>query len=275
MSKTIALATQHGKLAQIAPHFDAFPEWAVKLAEIDTDVFGTFSGEIPRKLSPRETAIEKARAGAEMLGCDYGLASEGSIGPHPQIPWVTADHELLTLVCLSKNIVVVESHLSTEIQAHKAQVSHETDIDQLIAKLDLPQHGALIHFTENNEQHVIKGVLDPNEFTRLLKELSRSTVSDVHVENDFRAMNSPTRQANISVCAEKLVHRINSTCPECQEIGWGKIGYEYGLPCSECLETVYSVPHSDKLGCVACNHTELVSLGKQTIDPARCDYCNP
>lgn len=275
MSKTIALATQHGKLAQIAPHFEAFPEWDVKLAEIDTDVFGTFSGEIPRKLSPRETAIEKARAGAKMLGCDYGLASEGSIGPHPQIPWVTADYELLALVCLSKNIVVVESNLSTEIQAHKAQVSPETDIDQLIAKLDLPQHGALIHFTENNQQHVIKGVLDPNEFTRLLKELSRNSVSDVRVENDFRAMNSPTRQANISACAEKLVHRINSTCPECQEIGWGKIGYEYGLPCSECLEMVYSVPHSDKLGCAACDHTELVSLGTQTIDPARCDYCNP
>lgn len=275
MANIIALATKHGKLAQLSPHFEGLPDWDLRLAEIDTDAFGTFSGETPRTLSPRETAINKARAGAELLGSDYGLASEGSIGPHPQIPFATADHELLALVCLSMNFVVVESHLSTEIQAFQQNVTPETDLDQIVAKLGLPEHGAIVHYRINSEPLVIKGIVDPGELIQLLTELLSQNVTNLRVENDFRAMFSPSRQSNISSCAEKLVQRIQSRCPECNEIGWGKTGYEFGLPCSECSQMSYAVPHSEKYGCVTCDHGELVSLGKTTVSPARCDFCNP
>jgi hypothetical protein len=46
MSKTVALATKHGKLSQISPWIQGLDGWTVELAEIDTDQFGTFSGEI-------------------------------------------------------------------------------------------------------------------------------------------------------------------------------------------------------------------------------------
>jgi hypothetical protein len=88
MPKSIALATKHGKLRQIGPWIEALDDWTVELAEIDTDQFGTFSGEVARVKSPRDTAIAKAKAAAELLGSDYGLASEGTIGAHPAYPWV-------------------------------------------------------------------------------------------------------------------------------------------------------------------------------------------
>jgi hypothetical protein len=46
MSKTVALATKHGKLRQIDPCIEALDGWTDELAEIDTDQFGTFSSEI-------------------------------------------------------------------------------------------------------------------------------------------------------------------------------------------------------------------------------------
>lgn len=275
MASTIALATKHGKLAQIAPAFACLPEWGLTLAEIDTDEFGTFSGEIPRTLSPRDAAIAKARAGAEFLGTDYGLASEGSIGSHPQMPWVTSDHELLALVCVSKDFVIVESYLSAEIRAHKEVVNEQTDLELLVTRLDLPTHGANILFSQDNETVIHKGIHDPEIFVAELRKLMSSPVENIRVESDFRAMSSPSRQKNISACAEKLVKRISTTCLSCNEIGWGKVGYEFGLPCSGCGRLVASVPHSEKFGCVACDYSEVISRGQDSIDPARCDFCNP
>lgn len=46
MSKTVALATKHGKLSQIGPWIQGLDGWTDELAEIDTDQFGTFSSEI-------------------------------------------------------------------------------------------------------------------------------------------------------------------------------------------------------------------------------------
>ncbi|BDU11558.1 hypothetical protein AINA4_14790 [Aurantimicrobium sp. INA4] len=275
MSKRIALATKHGKLAKIAPAFEAVPEWELTLAEIDTDEFGTFSGEIPRTLSPRDAAIAKARAGAKLLGTDYGLASEGSIGSHPQLPWVTSDHELLALVCVSKDFVIVESHLSADIRAYKEEVNDNTDLEELATRLDLPEHAANILYYLDTELIVLKGIHDPEKFIAELNTLREASVQNLRVESDFRAMSSPSRQRNISACAEKLVTRISTRCVGCNEIGWGKVGYEYGLPCSGCGQMVASVPHSEKFGCVACDYSEVVSLGQHSIDPARCDFCNP
>jgi len=37
-----------------------------------------------------ETALKKAKLACELTGSDFGLGSEGSFGPHPQIhllPW--------------------------------------------------------------------------------------------------------------------------------------------------------------------------------------------
>jgi hypothetical protein len=110
MQNKVALATKHGKLDQLLPAFESLGNFDLVLAEIDTDAFGTFSGETPRLYSPLETAIAKAKAGAAKLDLDYGIASEGTIAPNPAIPWATIDHELLVLVCLSRDITIHETH---------------------------------------------------------------------------------------------------------------------------------------------------------------------
>ncbi|MFU0507935.1 hypothetical protein [Pseudaminobacter sp. NGMCC 1.201702] len=45
---------------------------------LDTDVLGTFTGEIPRAGSTREAAIAKARLGMAATGLPRGIVSERS-----------------------------------------------------------------------------------------------------------------------------------------------------------------------------------------------------
>ena len=51
----------------------------VQGVDADTDVLGTFTGDVPRPGSPFETAVAKARIGMGLTGCSLGLASEGTM----------------------------------------------------------------------------------------------------------------------------------------------------------------------------------------------------
>jgi hypothetical protein len=62
MSSRVAVATKHGKLDQIAPSFSDQKKWKLELAQRDTNIFGTFTGEVERKFYPRETVIAKAQS---------------------------------------------------------------------------------------------------------------------------------------------------------------------------------------------------------------------
>lgn len=60
-----ALATMHGKEKAIAPAFKRHLGMSVLPCDfIDTDAFGTFTGEIVRQATPLETAIAKAKLGS-------------------------------------------------------------------------------------------------------------------------------------------------------------------------------------------------------------------
>lgn len=275
MSPKVALATKHGKLSQIGPWIETLNGWTVELAEIDTDQYGTFSGEVARKKSPRDTAIAKAKAAADLLESEYGLASEGTIGAHPAHPWTNSDHEILALIRRNDDFVLTETFLSPQIQAHSEEIDQNTDLDAVAAKLDLPFHAAIIVAVGTADIVLHKGVHDPNDFKQKITEAFSSGKKLLRVENDFRAMHSPSRQANISQCAELLVNRIATLCAVCQEIGFGKVSYEYGLPCSECERLVLSVANAERHACVSCEHTELRPLDRVFVDPSRCDFCNP
>jgi hypothetical protein len=275
MPNTVAVATQHGKLAQIAPAFEALSEWKLELALVDTDEFGTFSGEIERRLSPRETVIAKARAGAQLLGVDYGIASEGTIGAHPGLPFINSNQELLAFVCISTNVVVVESYLSTAIVAYSEEVTEDTDLPTLFKKLDLPDHAANIVAETDSERNVYKGIRDPDGARNIIQQLQAEPSVRISVESDFRAMNSPSRQANIEKCAQMLAQRLSTDCPACSYFGWGKVGYEYGVPCMSCGLNNARVANAEKLGCLTCDHVELHPLGLDSVEPARCEFCNP
>ena len=271
----VALATKHGK-ERIFSRLLSEIKCELVLAPFDTDVFGTFSGEIPREESPKATAIAKAKAAAEAADTNFAVASEGTIGPHPQLPLITADIEWIAFVDRSRGIELTEHVISTEIVAVQETWSPSLDFGRLAAGADLPTHSLIARAREGLNFWSRKGI-------KTIEELNQA-VADFHLlrwdtdlvfESDFRAMESPTRMKNIERAAGKLVSRLSTLCPECQMYGFGVVGYEHGLPCLGCGEVVPDVISAERIGCLVCR-AELIKPREVTaVEPSRCYNCNP
>ena len=270
------LTTKHEKLGLIAPPLNSELGMNVILHEADTDLFGTFSGEIQRSLSAREAAIEKAKIGTSALGLRLGLASEGSIGPDPILPFVRSDIEHLALVDLDLGVEIVESFRSLEIVAGEIVTEPGDDLTEFLSGLDFPNHKLIVLPNLGPRTTVAKGVDSTATLYRAVEELAAiSSDGKALVQSDLRAHCSPSRQANIKQAAQLLAQRLKALCLECKTPGWGQVGYERGLECSDCGELVGKAKKAAIYGCARCSFVELGSKISDYADPAICDACNP
>lgn len=272
LGQLAALGTMHGKELVISPVFEQQLGISVEVASVDTDSFGTFAGETPRTLSQLETVRAKATLAAEVAGLRLGIASEGTIGPHPLIPFTTSDFETVAFVDLDREIFIYESYRSSMIRAKSISISEGENLEQFLNDADFPNHGLIVRNQLSTE--VIKGITKYNVLLGAIKQISSGS-EPVVVENDHRANFSPTRMANIETCTKLLTKRIFSKCPDCSCPGWGKIEPIFGAPCSDCGQKVESVVLADRFGCVSCDHQELLSRREQFASPAWCPGCNP
>ena len=120
----IAVGTRHGKALQLASAFDRhLGAGLLTPPDLDTDQFGTFSGEHARRGTALETARAKARLGMRAAGLRYGLASEASYGPLPG-SGLPGHEELLVFLDDVHSIEVVEGYRSAGMPggAHRAAV---------------------------------------------------------------------------------------------------------------------------------------------------------
>ena len=274
--KRIALTTKHDKLRLIKPAFDEYVGCELFEVNLDTDQLGTFTGEIERHTPPRETAIQKARLGMKETGLLLGIASEGSVGPDPLVPFIHSNIEHLVLVDDEKGIVISETHRSFDITAATITAAPGQNLTSFLEKADFPNHALIVRPNTQIKSNCIKGV---NNLEQLLEAIAISSKLSpngfVVIESDLRAMHSPSRQKNIEEVAKLLANRVSQICPNCQMPGWGRVGYEKGLYCSECeLENPDAI-RQEKLGCVKCDHVELGNVITSVLDPAQCNFCNP
>ncbi len=267
------LTSKHQKLDLIAPHFLKQAGLQVVELELDTDQLGTFTGEVPRTGTPLETAIAKAMLGMAQSNSPLGIASEGSIGPDPLVPFVVSDIEVIVFVDDERGIVISETHRSLEI----AHAAHSTttgeDLDEFLLKVGFPDQGLIVRSGAQGPA-LAKGIAELAELqTAIAAAIAQSGAA--HIECDYRAMHSPTCRANIARAAELLAIRVSSTCPACATPGWGKLSYEKGLSCDGCGEFDAEAVRAEMLGCVSCDHTEPGKVIAQTLSPAKCQICNP
>lgn len=268
------LTTKHGKLELFQP---AFAELGLKieLAELDTDAYGTFSGETPRLKSPLETAVAKARAGMAASGVKLGFASEGTIGADAQMPFVNSDVELAVLVDDEAGIVIWESYRSLEIVAFQKSVDLATDLSELLAQIDFPNQRLIARPEANTEHPAVKGIASLAELQGAIALLqARSPSAKVLLEPDFRAHFCPSRRRNIEAVAQLLAKRVQRLCKACQSPGFGLLRYETGMACAACGLLNPEAIARELLCCVSCSHQE---PGEQrpALSPANCDNCNP
>ena len=271
----VSLATKHDKWGLIAPAMRSVLSIDLINVDVDTDVLGTFSGDIPRQESPVATAIAKARLGMQATGLTIGIANEGTIGPHPSLPFVVSDVEVTVLVDDRLGIVVVESETEFAIPSFSAEVHPEECKEMSLDLANFPSHGLMV-VPVIGTSPIIKGIHNREELVEAAwRCLNESGASTIKVQSDFRAHHHPTRQLVIERSARRLADRLATLCPSCSSPGWGIVRQEMGCPCSVCA-TPTNQCEFEVFGCVACNHEQSRDAAPHGgADPVHCPRCNP
>jgi hypothetical protein len=271
----IILATKHQKeLALQASFATAFNAKIIVPTDYDTDQFGTFTGEIERSHRPDETVVLKAKNAAVQYGYHFGLASEGSFGPHPAHYFSPCDFEWLCFVDLTRDLVIIESDLTTETNYAYLDIKPADSYQNFLEQVKFGSH-ALILRGMTTHSILAKGVQTQAELHQLIaRHFQREEV--IRLETDMRAMFNPTRMRFIERLGAKLIARINTPCQQCCSPGFGKVSVEGCLPCADCLSETGLYEHR-VLSCVKCDYKEAHPRldGLLNADPQYCFRCNP
>jgi hypothetical protein len=276
--RTAVLATMHGKEQAIAPVFkDALKVDVLVPVDFDSDQFGTFTRDIPRAGSQLESARKKALAALEVTGCDLGLASEGAFGPHPAMPWVACDRELVLLIDRQHDLELVGEVLSASTNYRQTTIASVAEALTFAAEVQFPSHGLVVmpQQTPEQEQTIHKGITQQEQLVAIVERLLKDS-PQIWIETDMRAHMNPSRMAVIREATEDLVKKIQQTCPECDWPGFQVTRQLPGLPCGACGSPT-TLTYSWVYTCQNCDHQHTIHFpeGQTVADPGQCAYCNP
>ncbi len=274
------LATMHGKERAIGPVLAQGLGLRVALAMgLNTDRFGTFSRDVERTGSQLEAAKAKIAAGFEYAPyARVGIASEGSFGPHPYIPFLALGRELVLLIDRERGLELTGYFASPETNYGHAVVS---DMEAAIAfaeRSKFPEHGLIVMGCVDEKPEpglaLIKNVVDNVGLEKAVGQVV-ARCGAAFIEADMRAHRNPTRMRAIERAAGDLVRRFRSQCPACAHPGFDVTERIPGLPCEWCGEPTHVI-HSEVLTCQACEYRlERPATSAKTADPGCCESCNP
>ncbi|BDX04783.1 DUF6671 family protein [Planctobacterium marinum] len=260
----IVLCSKHQKGAHIAPELEPLGYSLVENSEFNTDSLGTFSGEIERKLTPKEAALVKAIKACELSGNRYGLGSEGSFGGGPMPGFMNWNEEILCFYDNEQGVAVYAlANGPCKINNLKAQAPRD-----LAAQLkNFPQQAWLWHTPEKIHKRLFAEQLltmaDSNELS-----------FPITLQPDLRAMHCPERQIMIAKAAQDLATRLQSHCPECQALDFVVKEAQKGRLCSWCHLPTEQIKATIKV-CERCQHEEIAERFDEPADPGTCQFCNP
>ena len=272
--KLVLLASKHNKEQAIAPVFRRILECNLCVEDIDTDQFGTFTGEVPRSLSAYETCILKARYAAHEKKYALSIASEGSFGPHPSNPFIPHAHEIMVFVDLEKDWIIGEQLLTPNTNYKMMTIDKDTLLDPFLKSALFPSHALTLQSADRLDV-IAKGINSSHQLQSSLSDGFKK-YTELFIATDMRAMMNPTRMQTLAELAEKLAIRIKRCCPDCGVPGFGFKSISGHLPCSLCGNDT-NMYRYEEWGCIQCDYQEQRSRKDQFIvaDPTHCDYCNP
>lgn len=272
-----ALSTMHQKERAIAPVMRQTCSMVLTVPTgLDTDALGTFSGEIPRAGSMLEAATAKARLAMEATGLPVGLASEGSYGPHPDLPWVPAGLELLVLVDDTRGLVIAEQIIDDAPVFFHAVTSSPSAIADYLARIGFGRNGVIVKPNDGKAQPV-KGIVRHDLLAEAIRQCAAASADGkALVQTDMRAHMNTRRMEILGGLARRLARRLNSLCPACHAPGFGVVVSGPGLACAWCGEPT-TVASGHIQGCAACHYRDFIPRrdGQARADPRHCLHCNP
>ncbi|MDH0099642.1 hypothetical protein L1F06_013775 [Ectopseudomonas hydrolytica] len=266
----VAFLTCHDKARLVSEALAALGFAVEPLNTYDTDHFGTFSRETPRRGSAHDTALAKAQLSASLAGSRYGLGSEGSFARDPHVGWLPWDYEVLCLWDAERQYSVFAMAGSGATNYAQSEIDSLPAAEAFMRKAQFPQHALILG--RPGEPWFRKGIRQRDWLIGQL-EWVLAREPNVWLETDMRAHMNPLRQVVIREAAAALARHLASLCPSCQAPGFAIVRSEPGLLCSDCgLGT--PLPAAQHWGCPACGHEVRRSL-PQLASPSHCAYCNP
>jgi hypothetical protein len=279
--KLACLTSKHAKHKAVSKPLTSLTGLNVEeVAEIDTDQLGTFSGEVERQGSPSTVVLKKARLGAEKRAVRFGLATEGSFGPHPSMPFIPSHLEVVGFVDLETAATITEHHMTTKTNFSARDIAPEEDATRFLKSVQFPSHGVIVRSAtpkSSGDVKLFKGIQDYDEVRRaVLESASASLDGKAKIETDMRAYLNPTRQVMIRIAARKLARRLSELCGRCSYPGWGPVRNIAGLECEECGVPTRWVKFV-VFGCAHCQHElEMPRTdGLLAASGDNCEICNP
>jgi hypothetical protein len=274
--RKIIIATMHRKEEVISPLLSSELGLIPFIdGSLDTDQFGTFTGEVERVKDPISALRDKCLKALEISGCDLVIGSEGSFGPHPFLYFSAADDEIIMLIDKKNDLEIVERELNTYTNFRSSFVDNQNDLIAFAERTLFPSHHLILRAQHEERSFIQKGIDEKSalieHFNYCLAHFGGATV-----ETDMRAMCNPTRMQNIALATEKLIRKIKSHCPNCSTPGYSITQSIPGLPCHSCMKPTKSTLYH-RYSCSKCEQLEdrYFPYEKEFEDPSYCDYCNP
>lgn len=278
------LATMHHKEQVIAPAFAHALGMAVTVpSNFDSDRFGTFTRDIARTGNQLEAARRKAQAVLDLTGETVAIASEGAFFPHPAIPGMACNREIVLLLDQPNGLEIVGERLSYDTNFAHCTVNTVEAALEFANQVKFPSHGLVVMSqpmtaaSQESHPRIHKGIQDWSQLTHAVEVLlEQSPDSSVHLETDMRALVNPTRMTVIEQATHNLIQKIQQSCPECSSPGFAVVDTRRGLPCQWCQQPT-DLPLAEIYQCQRCHysHSHFFPQQRQTADPGYCAYCNP
>lgn len=271
--KTAVVATMHGKQAAIEPALARLGLRFLPPPPIDTDRYGTFTRDVARAGSQLDAVLAKARAGLALAPeADYAIASEGSFGPHPSLPFVASGFEVIALLPRDADQPLLGRHLTTATNYLQAEARSAADVASFAERVGLPRH-AIVAMGGQAGPILAKGIHEPSELHAICARQIEARGS-VWLEADMRAHHNPTRMEAIAAAAADLARRLQARCPTCDHPDW-TARTRNGRPCAWCDAPTHEA-WLEEYRCDSCgHHTERIIEPERKADPGRCNHCNP
>jgi hypothetical protein len=274
--RILVVATKHRKEKVIGPIFSK--ELQVKCVldeELNTDLLGTFSGEVERTLSPIAAAKLKCQMAMDTTGCDLAIASEGSFAPDPAIPLLSVNEEYLVFVDRKHGLELYVREITHNTNFNAADITTEQELMDFLLLVNFPSHALILRKCKDDHSEVVKGIQEKDELIRFFNQFIVRH-GTCYVETDMRALYNPTRMATIENLTRKLVKKIKSCCPRCDKPGFDVKDIIKGLPCSECgMPTRSTLIHIYTCEYCNCSKEHAYPHGHEFESPQYCDRCNP
>lgn len=273
--KVATLASKHKKEVAIGPLLYNSLGIHLEVFDLDTDQFGTFSGEIERKSDALDAARSKALEAFQLCGKPIIITSEGSFGPHPSIPFIPYNQELILFSDFENGVECLGKAESTDTNFSAAEITHFEDLENFARAALFPSHALILKCLNPSTGTFTykKGISDHVELKRAFEEISNFG-NQIFVETDMRAMYNPKRMSVIAQATQNLIDNLRQACPACEACGFTKTHALPGLPCSLCGTPTHLISHYIYT-CKACGFEDKRSVEASSADAMYCNFCNP